>query len=158
MSTTINGVTVKMGRLADDWRKHAIIVQVASRVKPGLKAAQEIDPGKAINTQALIEGIGAAAALGAEYLCRKYHDPLDPHTCARDGIKAFGEEVRLIAELAKDMPKKVRRLYESRDRLTAQEGEVVERMRYLIDKGESLTVDEADWVNQKVGQLHGDQL
>lgn len=158
MATTINGVTVKMGRMDADWRKHAVIVQVRSRVKPGLKTAHEIDPGQAVNTQALIEGIGAAAALGAEHLCRKYRDIIDPHTAARDAIIAFGEEVRLIAELAKDMPDKVRRLYEARDRFDAQQGEVIERMKYLMGKGEKLTIDEAEWVNARIADIHGASL
>lgn len=158
MSTTINGVTVKMGRLADDWRKHAVIVQVASRVKPGLKAAQEIDPGQAVNARQLIQAVGAAAAVGAEYLGKKYNDIIDPSAAIRDAIQAFGEEARLIGELAKGMPDKVRRLYAERSRFDAQERELIGRMAYLIDKGEKLTREEAEWVNDRIADIHGQQL
>lgn len=158
MSTKINDVTVKMGRLADDWRKHAVIVQVHSATKPGLKAAQELDPGKAANTRQLIEAVGAAAAVGAEYLAKKYGDLIDPSAAIRDAIQAFGEEARLIGELAKGMPDKVRRLYRERGRFDAQEREVIERMAYLIDKGERLTIDEGDWVNSRIADIHSQSL
>lgn len=158
MSTTINGVTVKMGRMADDWRKHAVIVQVASRVKPGLKAAQELDPGQAVNARQLIAAVGAAAAVGAEYLGQKYNDLIDPSAATRDAIQAFGEEARLIGELAKGMPDKVRRLRREQARFSDQERELIARMAYLMDKGEKLTREEAEWVNDRIADLHGQQL
>lgn len=158
MATKINDVTVKMGRLEADWRKHAIIVQVHSRMKPGLKAAQELDPGKAINAQELMKGVGAAAVLGAEYLGKKYKDIIDPSTAARDAIRAFGEEARLIGELAKDMPEKIRRLQAEASRFGEQERAVIDRMKFLVGRGEKLTVDEAEWVNNRIADIHSQQM
>lgn len=158
MATTINGVTVKLGRMESDWRKHAIIVQVASRVKPGLKAAYEIDPGKAPNGHVLIKAVGAAAATAAEYLGKKYKDVVDPSCAVRDAIQAFGEECRLMGELAKGMPEKVKRLMNRLSSFTDKEQDIIKRMQYLMERGEKLTFDEAGFVNDRIAKLHGDQL
>ena len=158
MSTTINGVTVRIQRDPDDWRKHQILVQVMSRVKPGLKAQQEIDPGKSPDARTLIRGVGAAAALASEHLGMKYGDTIDPSGAIRDAIQAFGEEARLIAELGKGLPEKMVRLLGSLSSFDSREAEVIRRMKYLVDKGENLTHDELHWVDTKIGELHGEQL
>lgn len=158
MSTTINGVTVRFEREPEDWRKHQIVVQVNSRVKRGLKAQQEIDPGKSPDVRTLIRGVGAAAALCAEHLGMKYGDTVDPEGCIRDAIQAFGEEVRLIAELGADIAAKMKRLEGNLSRFDNKEAEVIRRMKYLVDKGENLTREELEWVNIKIGEIHGAQL
>jgi len=157
MSTTINGVTVRLERNPEDWRRYQITIQVASRTRAGLKASRSIDPGKALNAKKLMEGVAAAAAVNAEYLGQKYNDIVDPSTAIRDALKAFGEECRLMGELAKGLPAKLKRL-RGRMELTAQEAELVKRMIWLTDRGERLTWEEAEWVNQKIGTLHGAQL
>ena len=158
MSSTINGVTVTMGRMEADWRKHAIIVQVHSRVRPGLKTATELDPGQAVNVSQLTQGVGAAAAVGAEHLSLRYGDWVDPSQAVRDAIHAFGEEIRLMAALAKEAPDKVRRLYLQRDRLGDKDREAVERLKYLVDHDKDLTPDESAWVNARIADIHGQQL
>jgi hypothetical protein len=157
MSTTINGVTVRLEREEVNWKKYQITVQVASRVRPGLKTSASIDPGKAMDSRQLMRGIAAAASLGAEQLDKKYGDVIDPSTAIRDALQAFGEECRLIAELKKDLPSKLKRLLES-SVLNAKERDVVGRMVWLTDRNRGLTRDEYEWVNQKIGQIHGSQL
>lgn len=157
MSTTINGTTVRLERDPNDWRKYHVAVLVNSRVRPGFKAQQAIDPGRAINARQLIEAVGAAAALNAEYLGKKYKDVVDPSCCIRDAIQAFGEECRLIGELAKGLPEKLKRL-DTAGFLNEQEREVLKRMLWLTNRGEQLTRDEAEWVNQQVGKIHGESL
>lgn len=157
MSVTINGVTVKLDRDPEDWRRYRVTIQVKSPTRPGLKGEQYIDPGKAVSTQQLIKGIGAAAAVCAEYLATRYGDHLDPSTCIRDAITAFGEECRLIAELSKDIDKKLDRLWKS-SILSSKERDVLTRMLYLNGKGEKLTRQEGEWVNEKIAQLHSANL
>lgn len=157
MSTTIEGTTVRFARAEDDWRKYSLEVLVKSQKRPGLHAKQTLDPGKAVNAQHLIKGIGAAAALCAEYLCKEYGDLIDPSVCIRDAIRAFGEECRFMAELAKDIDKKLMRLHESSG-LSDKERELLSRMRFLVGRGEKLNREEGEWVNQKIAELHGKQL
>lgn len=157
MSVTINGTTVKLDRDPEDWRRFRVTIQVKSVVRPGLKAEQYIDPGRATSTQHLLKGIGAAAALCVEHLGKKYKDNIDPSTAVRDAITAFGEECRLIAELSKDIDKKLDRLWKS-SVLDSKEREVLKRMLYLNGKGEKLTRQEGEWVNDKIAQLHSQNL
>lgn len=157
MSTTIEGTTVRFERDPADWRRHMIAVQVESRSKPGFKAMHHIDPGKAVNAQHLMKGIAAAAAVCAEYLAKKYKDAIDPSTCIQNALRAFGEECRLMGELAKDLPIKLQRLKTS-DRLNGKERELLERMIWLTNRGEKLTRDEGEWVNEQIGKMHGVQL
>lgn len=158
MSTTINGVTVRIERNPDDWRKHQVTVQVASRKRPGLKASHSIDPGKCSSVHELGRVVGAAAALAAEHLGKKYKDIMDPSLAIRDGIRALAEEARLMGELARDVPAKLKRLKANQSSLSSLEQEVVGRMIWITDRGEKLTRDEGEWINQKVGALHGAQL
>lgn len=157
MSTTINGTTVRLARDPEDWRKYRVEVLVTSRTKPGLRATQYMDPGKAVNSDHLIRGVGAAAALCAEYLGTRYKEAVDPSTCIRDAIRAFGEECRLLGELARGIPEKLQRLKGS-DKLDGREREVLDRMMWLTNRGEKLTREEAELVNEWVGRLHGAQL
>lgn len=157
MSVTINGVTARLERDPEQWQRYRVVIQVASVVRYGLKAEQYIDPGKAPDTRTLLKGVGAAAVLCVEYLGVKYKDNIDPSCASRDAIQAFGEECRMIAELAKGLDKKLARLKKS-DVLNAQERAIVERMIFLVEKGEKLTRDEGEFVNEKIAALHGSQL
>lgn len=157
MSTTINGVTVRLERDPSEWRKYQVVVQVASRVRIGLKTSATIDPGTAVDSTQLMKGIAAAASLGAEQLDRRYKDQIDPALAIRDALRAFGEECRLIAELGKDLPAKLARLRQFSG-LTAQEHELIGRMCYLVDRGDGLTRTEVEWVNQRIGRIHGSSL
>lgn len=157
MSTTINGTTVRLARDPEDWRKYRIEVLVDSRSRPGFKAMQYMDPGKAINARDLIKGVGAAGALCAEYLAGKYKEAVDPSCCIRDAIQAFGEECRLLGELARDVPAKLQRIRTS-GKLSEREREVLDRMIWLSERGERLTREECELVNHWIGQLHGAQL
>lgn len=158
MSTTINGVTVRLGRSEDDWRKYAITVQMKSLRQPGLKASNDIDPGVASGTDHLLKMIAAAGAACAEYLGEKYNEPQDPGAASRDALRAFQEECHLLKALAKDLPAKLKRLAHHLNVLTSTEVEAVRRMQWLVDHQQQLTQKEVQWINEKVGALHGAQL
>lgn len=64
----------------------------------------------------------------------------------------------MIAELAKGLPVKVRRLYAERNRFDDQKREIIQRMMYLVDKGETLVREEAELVNVLIAEIHGQQL
>lgn len=158
MSTTINGLTVRLGRSEDDWRKYVITVQMKSRKHPGLKASNDIDPGVASGTDHLLKMIAAAGAACAEYLGEKYGEPQDPGAASRDALRAFQEECHLLKELAKDLPTKLRRLESHLSTLTSAEVEAVRRFRWLTNQQQQLTQKEVQWINEKLGALHGAQL
>lgn len=158
MTTTINGVTARLARDPEDFRRYRITVQVYSRVKPGLKASNDIDPGASNGQQHLLQLIGAAGAACAEYLGEKHGDNIDPATASRDAIRAFGEECRLMAELAKDAPAKLKRLESNVAKLSNENQEQLRRLRYLVDHQEQLLPKEVAWLNQRLGELHGGQL
>ncbi|QYW02160.1 hypothetical protein CPT_Sonora_058 [Stenotrophomonas phage Sonora] len=158
MSTTINGVTVRFERLETDPRKLGLTIQVASVKKPGLKAAQQIDPGLARTAKDLIYAVGAAAAVSAEYLAGRYGDLVDPTTASRDGIHALGEEVRLMAALRESISYKVRRVYAARSQLSGEHQDRINNLMWLVDKGEPITPDEAKWIDERIAALHGEQL
>ncbi len=157
MSTTINGTTVRLERFPEDWRRYRVVVLVNSRVRPGLKATNYLDPGKAVSVRHLCHGVGATAALCAEYLGKKYKDIVDPSTCIRDAIQAFGEECRLMGELGRDLPKKLERV-RTEGKLNEKEREVLDRMIWLIGRGEALLSTEINWVNEQIGNIHGAKL
>lgn len=159
MSVTINGVTVRLQRDPENWRRFQVAVQVVSRKRPGLKAERTMDPGKAQGLSDLTKGIAAAAALNAEYLGDKYGDNIDPSLAIRDALQAFGEECRLLAAQSAGVGDKLKRLSESawikgQDR----EREAVRRMRWLIDRGERLTGGEIEWINAALAQHHASQI
>lgn len=158
MSTTINGVTVRSGRSEDDWRKYVITVQMKSLKQPGLKTSNDIDPGVASGTDHLLKMIAAAGAACAEYLGEKYGEPQDPGAASRDALRAFGEECRLMAELAKDVPAKLKRLEANVAKLSNENQEQLRRLRYLVNHQEKLLPREVAWLNQRLGELHGGQL
>ena len=158
MTTTINGVTARLARDPEDFRRYRITVQVYSRVKPGLKASNDIDPGASNGQQHLLQLIGAAGAACAEYLGEKYGDNIDHVTASRDAVRAFGEECRLMAELAKDVPAKLKRLESNVAKLSNENQEQLRRIRYLVDHQEKLLPKEVAWLNQRLGELHGGQL
>ena len=158
MSTTINGVTVRLGRSEDDWRKYVITVQMKSLRQPGLKASNDIDPGVASGTDHLLKLIAAAGAACAEYLGEKYGEPQDPGAASRDALRAFQEECHLLKELAKDLPAKLKRLESHLSTLSGAEVETVRRCRWIIEHHQQLTQKEVQWINEKLGALHGAQL
>lgn len=158
MTTTIQGVSARLGRDPDDFRRYLVTVQVYSQTKPGLKATNDIDPGKATNHQHLLQLVGTAAAACAEYLGEKYGDNIDPATASRDALRAFGEEAKLLVALAKDAPAKVKRLEAMSARLPNEEQELLHKLRWAIDHGEKLTPLEIEWVNRRIGELHTNQL
>ena len=158
MTTTINAVTARLARDPEDFRRYRITVQVYSRVKPGLKASNDIDPGASNGQQHLLQMIGTAGAACAEYLGEKYGDNIDPVVASRDAVRAFGEECRLMAELARDVPEKLKRLEANVAKLSNENQEQLRRLRYLVDHQEKLLPKEVAWLNQRLGELHGGQL
>ena len=158
MTTTIQGVSARLGRDPEDFRRYLITVQVYSRTRPGLKATHDIDPGKCSGQQHLLQMIGTAGAACAEYLGEKYGDNIDPVAASRDALRAFGEEARLQAALAKDAPAKVKRLEANVAKLSNENQEQLRRLRYLVNHQEKLLPREVAWLNQRLGELHGGQL
>jgi hypothetical protein len=105
-----------------------------------------------------MEGIAAAAAVGAEQLGKKYKDNID-HSCAiRDALAAFGEECRFVAEMKKSLPEKLARLKNTASMLNDRERDVLDRMTWLSNRGENLTREESEWVAQKIAAIHGASL
>lgn len=160
MSVTINGTTVRLQRDPEDWRKLQVLVRVASVKKPGLCADQTFDPGKAPTMSHFLKALGAAAALCAEYLGERYGDNLDPASCSRDVYAAFREEAKLLASMRQDAAQKIKRLRSSGwgQRAPAEDRAQLDRMKWLMDKGEQLTIAEGELINKWIGQLHGAQL
>lgn len=158
MTTVMEGVEVKLGRLDTDWRKFAVIVQVHSILKPGFKANCEIDPGEAGSQEKLLKMVGAAGGAGAEYLADKYGDALDPTTCVIYAQRAFLEEMKLCAELAKEVPAKLKRLDSNKFALQNNELELFDRLQWLVNHDEKLTPNEVHALDTMLGRLHGEQL
>lgn len=158
MATSVEGVLVKVGRMEDDWRKFAIIVQVRSLNKPHLKASKEIDPGKCLNQAELLKAVAVAAGLCSEYLGKKYGENQNPGLCVIYSQRAFLEEMRLMAELKKDAPEKIKRLKNNSSILSGAETTLLDRLDWLVKRGESLTLQEGQALDVMVGRLHSNQL
>lgn len=158
MSTTIEGMTVRLSRDDEDPRKYKIVVQCYSQKLPGLKATNDIDPGRSPNQAHLLNLIGVAGAVCAEYLGKKYGDNIDPVAASQFAIRAFGEECRLLAELSKDVPTKLRRLESNVASLNNQHQEQLHRLRWLVDHNQRLVPAEVRWIHERLGELHGNQL
>lgn len=158
MTSTIDGVSVRLGRDPEDFRKYRISVQVYSRVKRGLKSNNDIDPGKVTGKDHLLQLVGAAGAACAEYLGDKYGDNVDPSSASRDAIRAFGEECRLQIALAADAPSKVKRLEKHAAMLKDNERELLHKLSWSLKHGERLTPVEVNWVDQKLGAVHENNL
>lgn len=158
MSTTINGITVRLGRDSENLARYVVTVQATSRRKPGLKASHEIDPGEAGDQRGLLHRIGIAGAACAEYLGEKYGDNIDPAAASRDALKAFGEEARLVASLKEQVPDKLKRLERNLGVLKENQRELVMRLRFAFDRGSALTPEEVAAMDVMIGQIHGSQL
>ncbi len=158
MTTMIEGVSVRLGRDSEDFRRYMVTVQAYSAMRPGLKSTTDIDPGKATNQAHLLQLIGAAGAACAEYLDETYGDNIDPTAAARSAIRAFGEECHLQVELMKDAPSKVKRLETHAVMLKDGERELLRMLRWSIDQGRSLTPVEVQWVDEALGRIHGRNL
>lgn len=158
MTTTINGVTVRLGRDSENTLKYLITVQVYSELRTGLKSNSEIDPGKANNQQHLLQLIGMAGAACAEYLGEKYGDNIDPEKSSKYAIQAFGEECRLQEALAKDAPAKIKRLEQHTPILKEPERELLHKLSWALNHGCKLTPREVLWMNQCLARIHGNQI
>ena len=158
MSTTINGVTVRIGRDSENLVRYVVTVQVASRVRKGLKSTNEIDPGAAGNQRTLLHQLGIAGAACAEYLGEKYGDNIDPAQVARDALRAFGEEARLIAAIKEQVPAKLKRLEQNLHVLKENQRELLHRCSYAVKKGSALTPEEVAALDVMIGQIHGSKL
>lgn len=158
MTTTIQGVQARLGRNPEDPRKYQVTVLVYSKKRTGLKSSTDIDPGQCASQQQLLQLIGTAGAACAEYLGKRYGDNIDPAECAKFAIRAFGEECRLMAELAKDVPAKLKRLESKAALLSNENQEQLRRLRYLVNHQEKLLPKEVAWLNQRLGEIHGGQL
>lgn len=158
MTTTINGITARLGRSAEDFRRYQITVQVNSKKRPGLKSTSDIDPGKANNYHHLLQMVGAAGAACAEYLGEKYGDDVDPTEASRDAIRAFGEECWLLVSLTKDAPTKLKRLESHAAKLRNPDRELLLKLRWAVDRGEILTPQEIAWVDLRIGEIHQGSL
>jgi hypothetical protein len=158
MTTAINGVNVRLGRDPEDFRRYQIVVQVYSARRPGLKSHYTIDPGKVNNKEHLLQLIATSASAGAEYLGQKYNDNIDPVRAGQYALQAFAEESRLIVELAKGAPAKVKRLETQVSLLNNQEQELLHKLRWAVDNNRQITVGENNWLNSVLGRIHGSQL
>lgn len=158
MTTTIEGISVRLGRDSEDFRRYVVTVQAYSLQRPGLKSTTDIDPGKANNQNHLLQLIGAAGAACAEHLDDKYGDNIDPAKSAQSAIRAFGEECRLQVELMKDAPSKVKRLETHAVMLRDEERELLRQLQWVIDNGKNLTPVEVQWVDEALGRIHGRNL
>lgn len=63
-----------------------------------------------------------------------------------------------MAELAKDVPAKLKRLESNVAKLSNENQEQLRRLRYLVNHQEKLLPREVAWLNQRLGELHGGQL
>lgn len=158
MTTSIEGVEVELGRLDADWRKFGIKVKVWSKVKPHLKATNEIDPGEALSRQHLLDLVGVAGGACAEYLGRRYGDNLDSVTVASNALKAFAEECRLQAALSDGVREKVERLKTHKELLTEPERELLERCGFFLARGDALTPKEILALDVMIGRVHSFNL
>lgn len=158
MSTTVNGITVRLGRDSENLARYVVTVQASSRTKKGLKASNEIDPGQAGNQKTLLHQVGIAGAACAEYLGENYGDNIDPAAAARDAVRAFGEEARLIASLKAQVPEKLKRLERNLGVLKENQRELLHRCRFAFDRGSALTPEEVRALDTMIGQIHGSQL
>lgn len=158
MTTVMQGVEVRLGRLDSDWRKTAILVSVLSKKKPGVKSRNEIDPGACENQADLLKRVGLAAGACAEYLCERYRETIDPSMAVIYGQRAFLEEMKLLSELKKDVPKKLQRLLGMKHALQNNELEFLDRCKFFVDKDMTLTADEVHALDVLLGRIHGSSL
>jgi hypothetical protein len=159
MSVTIGRTTVRFDRKEEDPRQYVITVQVLSEKRKGLKGDVKVDPLAATSVAQLAGMVEAAGGAAAEYLGENYNDNIDPSQCARDAVKAFGEECRMMAELKKDLPDKVKRLEFYAGMLTGfmtdAEQELLKRIVWSVNHDVTPPTQEIQWVNEKVAQLQG---
>lgn len=158
MSVTIEGVEVRIDRGMHDKRKTVIVVQVMSRKQKGLFARHEVDPAEAGNVATTLRRIETSAGAAAEYLGEKYGDNIDPDNAARNAVKAFEEECRLLTALTQKAEKKIKRLEQSGSMLSAEEKQAVDFFKHIIKSGGQLLHGEAKYLNRLINKLHGRQL
>lgn len=159
MPTAIDNVEVSFEPSELDWRKTVVGVRVISRAKVGLRTHKQIDPAKVGDVRGLGYAIGAAAAIGAEQLDRKYGDKFTPEHCAQVAVKAFGEECKLQAEASKGFPIKLARVRAHAQSLSAQDQELLGRMEWRAKQNPPLTTSaEVSRVNDWIAAIHAGTL
>lgn len=159
MTIRLEHVSVRLGRDPEDFRRFAVTVQIHSAVRPGLKATNDIDPGKATNQKELMVLIGAAAGACCEYLGEKYNDTFEVNEVCRFAVQAFVEECRLQAELAVGIEAKIKRLTDHASTvLTDVERELLHKVDWALKHHEKLTPVEMKWVNECILRIHSSQL
>lgn len=157
MATSIHGTTVKIEHDPQNVRKFEIVVQVSSLKKPGLKSTVQVDPGKCNNKHHLLQLIGAAAAACAEYL-DKYGDRIDPATCSKNALIAFGEEAKLLNAISQTSGAKIKRLREHVAKLSGADREKLLQMEFAANRAGSVTASDNDWLNRRIAEIHSNQL
>lgn len=133
-------------RITSDGNKYNIRVGVASTKKPNLWANRDLDPGKASDERQLKQLIAASAMLCAEYLGEKHGDTHDLGIVARTAVTEFGKECALVSLLQSGLPVKLSRLASCP--MTADKVELVDRLKFKLERGSVLTVDEVDWIDK----------
>jgi len=158
MSVSIEGVTVEVARDEEDPRKQVFNVTVASKVKPGVLSSVTIDPALLHSVKGLIDLVGVSAASGAEYLGEKYNDTMEPADAQRWGVKALGEEIRMLELVNRDIPAKVKRLENLSVLMRDNDRERLLNVAWCLKHGCKLTPKEVSWVNHKTAEIHKHQV
>lgn len=153
--STVENVTVKAVRLEEDRRKIGFSVEVRSKLKNHLLSTTEIDPTQMTGTRQVIAAVQAAGGACAEYLGERYGDPQDVGACSRFAVKALHEELKLLSELAKSVPERLTRLEAHKESLKDVDRSILEKMRWVMGKGQHLTPSEVTWIDEKITEVHG---
>jgi hypothetical protein len=140
-------VLVKMLRDANN-EKYVINVAVYSTTKRGLKASNDIDPGKCADEASLVRLVFTAGAACAEYLCEKFKERHDPQQCGALAATDLARECRLMATLTKGFGQKLAELLAMP--LLPVERMRAERLQWSVNRGASPTQNEAAWVDRLI--------
>ena len=155
MTVKNENVEIELGRSEEDPRKHAVFIKVESKKKPKCKKVTEVDPGKVAGQKELLHLIYIGAAACAEECCETFGDSLDPSHMGNLAVKAFGEEVKLVAQLNQDLPVKIVRLLERKSQLHPWELELISKIDFVLKRGNSCTVKEIQFINKTLSRFHG---
>lgn len=147
-------ITVRLAQSEFDPRKTAVFIRVESQVKPGLLSSTEIRPDEHGDAQGVMVAVGVACAAGAEHLCEHYGDNFDPDHCYVAGQKAFAEEIRLIAELNRDVPAKLRRLDSLKYGLSNGELELLGRWKHATERNQKLVRADLEAIDRITRRFH----
>lgn len=158
MTIELEGVSITLGRLTLDERKFGIMVKVRSMRRPNIKFQNEVDPGKVQDQNGLLSLISVAAAACAESLGKKYGDNIDPVKVGQLALRAFREECHLMKALNADIDAKLKRVAFYRVLLSEEHRNLLEHCEWLRRRGEDLTPDEVNRVNDLVKKFHAHNL